>query len=93
MQLLLENLKNSTNRKAQFKTVATFLTENTSIHFTGVIKGDIAKAKKGTEGFGYDAIFIPAGFKRTFAEMNNNEKSLISHRAIAINQFLNYIKA
>lgn len=87
MLLLLKNLENLENRAAQFRTVATFLLENTSYVYSGTVRGNIIKEKTGEKGFGYDPIFMPAGFSKTFAEMSSTEKSLISHRAIAIRKF------
>lgn len=87
MALLLKNLEGTKNRTAQFRTVATFITESSTLQYTGVVKGEIIEKRKGEKGFGYDPIFIPAGFNTTFAEMSNKEKSLVSHRAIAISKF------
>ncbi|MCB0509916.1 MAG: RdgB/HAM1 family non-canonical purine NTP pyrophosphatase [Chitinophagales bacterium] len=93
MQLLLQNMQAIEDRRAQFKTVATFIDVNTSISFEGIILGEITKEKKGKDGFGYDPIFKPAGFPRVFAEMTLQEKSIISHRAIAMQKFVKYMKA
>lgn len=92
MQLLLKNLEKVENKQAQFRTVATFIEENTLYIYEGVVRGEITDTKKGDYGFGYDAIFIPAGFKTTFAEMSINEKSIISHRGIAMKKFLQSLK-
>ena len=92
MLLLLKNMEGQKNRVAQFRTVATFITENASNIYSGVVKGSIIEKKKGNEGFGYDPIFIPAGFSTTFAEMSAKEKSLVSHRAIAIGKFAKYFE-
>lgn len=90
MELLLKNLQLVDKRTAQFRTVATFIENNTSHIFEGVVRGEILKEKRGEEGFGYDALFMPAGFKKSFAEMNINEKGLISHRAIAMKKFISH---
>lgn len=92
MSLLLKNLEGKKDRKAQFRTVATFIVDNTPYVFSGVVRGEIIAKKKGTEGFGYDPIFIPAGFNTTFAEMTNKEKGLVSHRGIAISKFAKYFE-
>lgn len=92
MLLLLKNMEGQKNRKAQFRTVATFIVENTPHIFSGVVRGEIIEKKKGTEGFGYDPIFIPAGFSTTFAEMTNKEKALVSHRGIAISKFTKHFE-
>ena len=91
MQLLLKKLEKQENKKAQFRTVATFIEENTSCMYEGVVRGEITSTKKGENGFGYDAIFVPAGFNKTFAEMNIEEKSILSHRAIAMRKFLQHL--
>ncbi len=65
--------------------------ENYNIVFEGKVMGKISTQILGKNGFGYDAIFIPQGFSKTFAEMNSNEKNYLSHRAIAINKFINFI--
>jgi len=91
MQLLLKKLEKHENKKAQFRTVATFIEENTSCIYEGVVRGEITSTKKGGNGFGYDAIFVPAGFNKTFAEMNIEEKSILSHRAIAMRKFLQHL--
>jgi XTP/dITP diphosphohydrolase len=93
MNLLLENLQNITNRSAQFRTVITFVTPTITKQFEGIVKGDIAKEKKGTEGFGYDPIFIPLGQTKSLAEMSLNEKNKISHRALAMEKLIEYLKA
>jgi XTP/dITP diphosphohydrolase len=92
MDLLLENLLKEEDRTAQFKTVATFINKNTYYSFIGVVIGNITKEKTGSGGFGYDPIFKPSGFDKVFAELSLQEKSIISHRAIAINKFAKFIK-
>lgn len=92
MKLLLEKMKNIEKRTAQFKTVATFLNNDASYKcYEGIIRGEITKTQRGSEGFGYDPIFRPAGFSKVFAEFSNTEKNFISHRAIAFNKFVNFI--
>ena len=74
-KLLLKNLEKSSNRKAKFKTVIAYIGENNEeIFFEGVCKGDIIKSEKGDAGFGYDSIFVPKGYDKTFAELGNEEK-------------------
>lgn len=90
----LDKLVNSTNRNAQFRTVIALIINGKEHLFEGIIKGKITLEKKGSSGFGYDPIFIPDGFTKTFAEMNIEEKNTISHRAIAIKKltaFLNQL--
>jgi XTP/dITP diphosphohydrolase len=87
---VLYEMKDVTNRKAQFRTViALVIGENdyetcSSFIFEGIIGGSIIKERRGTNGFGYDPIFIPDGFEITFAEMSLEAKNKISHRAIAV---------
>jgi XTP/dITP diphosphohydrolase len=90
--LLLQNLKNDTNRKAQFRTVITLLgVEEEPVYFEGIIRGEIITEKRGTSGFGYDPIFIPEGQTKTFAEMSMDEKNQLSHRAIAVRKLGAYL--
>ncbi len=92
MNKLLTELANKPNRKAQFKTVIA-LNYNGSQHlFTGIAKGEIIKSKIGYQGFGYDPIFKPQGYQQTFAELSLKEKASISHRGLAIKQFLEFLK-
>lgn len=93
MQKLLDNLKNKTSRKAQFKTVIALIINNETHTFQGIIEGEIIKEKKGNSGFGYDPIFQPAGYKQTFAELGNEIKNKISHRALAVNKLTEFIKS
>ena len=90
---LLKNLINIKNRKARFKTIiALFL--NKKLHrFEGIINGTISYSKKGNKGFGYDPVFIPEGYKKTFAELSINEKNEISHRSIAVKKLTYFIKS
>ncbi|GGD25999.1 non-canonical purine NTP diphosphatase [Flavobacterium orientale] len=92
MDKLLVNLSDKTNRKAQFKTTICLNIDGKQHLFEGSIKGTITTEKKGNQGFGYDPIFIPHGYNRTFAEMTLEEKSKISHRGLAITQLVNFLK-
>ena len=91
MQKLLENLKNQTNRKAQFKTVIALHLNNTLHTFEGICEGNITETKQGNQGFGYDPIFKPHGFNETFAEMDLTRKNKISHRGKAIQLLVNFL--
>ena len=92
MNLLLKNLASRKNRKAKFKTVITFFNgKGQSFVFEGIVYGKITLEKKGTEGFGYDPIFKPNGFKETFAQMPLHQKTKISHRGIALRKFLTHL--
>lgn len=93
IDLLLKNLGDNSNRKARFRTVITLVgLEPKPIFFEGVVEGTIISSKRGTSGFGYDPIFIPDGHTRTYAEMSLQEKSLLSHRAIAVKKLEAYLK-
>ena len=81
---LLVNLKDHKNRKAQFRTVICIIIEGQEKIFDGICKGSIIAARRGSEGFGYDPIFIPEGSSKTFAEMTMEEKNYFSHRKKAI---------
>lgn len=88
MNLVLEKLSNSTNRKAQFKTVIALNINNEQYLFTGIVEGEIRNEKTGTNGFGYDPIFEPENLAKTFAEMSLEEKNKLSHRGRAVEQLI-----
>ncbi|MEZ4796264.1 MAG: non-canonical purine NTP diphosphatase [Flavobacteriaceae bacterium] len=91
MNLLLKNISQKDNRKAQFKTVIA-LHLNGKLHtFTGICKGKITLQKSGKKGFGYDPIFKPNGYEQTFAEMDLELKNKIGHRGKAINQLVSFL--
>lgn len=92
IDLLLYKLKNEVNRKAQFRTVITLITQRGMKQFEGLIKGEILTSRRGDNGFGYDPIFQPAGYSKSFAELSMSEKNNISHRAIAFRKLVNYLK-
>lgn len=90
---LLDAMKGSENRKADFKTVvALILPDGKTEFFEGRVDGVITMEKRGEEGFGYDPIFIPDGYDKTFAELGENIKNKISHRAKAIAALCEYLK-
>lgn len=93
MNKLLENLLDKQNRKAQFKTIIALNINNEQHLFEGIIKGEIISEKRGTKGFGYDPIFVPEGFSTTFAEMEMNEKAILSHRGIATRKLISFLEA
>ncbi len=92
MQKLLADLKGKTNRNAQFRTAICLNIDNKQFIFEGICKGEILKEKKGGKGFGYDPVFAPKGFNTSFAEMSAEEKNKISHRGIAIQQLVKFLK-
>jgi XTP/dITP diphosphohydrolase len=83
MQKLLQKLQGVDNRRAQFRTAICLLMDGEEHLFEGVVKGEIIRERRGGAGFGYDPIFIPEGHQETFAEMGNEVKNTISHRARA----------
>lgn len=92
MQKLLHNMEGKDNRKAQFRTAVSLILNGKEYLFEGVVKGQIIKEKHGTSGFGYDPIFMPDGYNKTFAELGNEIKNQISHRAIAVNKLCEFLK-
>jgi XTP/dITP diphosphohydrolase len=92
MDKLLDALSNTTNRKAQFKTIIALNLNGRQHLFTGIARGEITLEKIGNQGFGYDPIFIPEGHTATFAQLSLEEKGLISHRGKATEQLINFLK-
>jgi XTP/dITP diphosphohydrolase len=91
MRKVLEELGEAPNRNAQFKTVIALILQGKEYFFEGVVKGEILKEKKGKDGFGYDPIFRPLGYKESFAEMSIAQKNLISHRGLAVKKLINFL--
>ena len=92
MDLLLKNLGDNPDRSAAFQTVITYIDESgTATQFKGEVIGSIRHEKKGSNGFGYDPIFQPDGFDVTFAELTDQEKNNISHRARAVKKLLKHL--
>lgn len=90
---LLQELKGVGDRGARFRTVVAFVDEGGSIHyFEGICPGEIIREERGTGGFGYDSLFVPAGQDRTFAELPLEEKNEISHRGRSLRQFAEYLR-
>ena len=91
MNMLLNKLGNNINRKAQFRTAIALNINQKQFIFEGVCKGQILEHKQGNSGFGYDPIFLPDGFDKSFAEMQLSEKGEISHRGKAIQKLVNFL--
>jgi XTP/dITP diphosphohydrolase len=91
VNLLLKNLADKTDRSAQFRTVITLIQNGEVTQFEGRIKGQIISELRGSEGFGYDPIFVPQGYETTFAEMSLEEKGKISHRARAFEKLVAFL--
>jgi XTP/dITP diphosphohydrolase len=92
MQKLLSALEGKQDRSAQFKTVIALMLENKLHLFEGIAEGTIAKEMKGNGGFGYDPVFIPIGFDKSFAELDQSIKNKISHRARAIEKLIQFLQ-
>lgn len=88
---VLSEMERHENRKAKFRTVIALIIDGTEHRFEGVVSGSITRMPMGTGGFGYDPIFTPMGFDRTFSEMSINEKNNISHRGRAFKQMLEFL--
>lgn len=91
VNLLLKNLADKTDRSARFRTVITLIQNGEVSQFEGNIKGQIITELRGTEGFGYDPIFVPEGYETTFAEMSLAEKGKMSHRARAFEKLVAFL--
>lgn len=92
ISLLLQNLEGVKDRKAQFKTIITWVAKGKIKQFEGIVKGKILEKKQGIGGFGYDPIFQPKGQDVSFAQMPAAQKNLISHRAKAVEKLANFLK-
>ncbi|RYY49699.1 MAG: RdgB/HAM1 family non-canonical purine NTP pyrophosphatase [Chitinophagaceae bacterium] len=90
---LLDKLKDQHNRSAQFKTIISLVLDDKEYQFEGICKGKIITVERGTNGFGYDPVFIPEGAAKTFAEMTMEEKNTYSHRKKATQQFVEFLKS
>ncbi|MBR1596929.1 MAG: non-canonical purine NTP diphosphatase [Phocaeicola sp.] len=91
MKKLLENLKGITNREAQFRTAICLIEGGEEHLFEGLVKGKIIEEKRGEAGFGYDPVFVPNGYDQTFAELGEDIKNQISHRARAVEKLCDYL--
>lgn len=92
VEKLLNALKGEKNRAAQFRTVIALIDGEETHFFQGIVTGRIAEKPSGDGGFGYDSVFIPDGFERTFAEFSAQEKNQISHRARALAELKLFLK-
>lgn len=93
MQKLLSELKDKTNKNAHFKTVMALIIDGKEYLFEGKIEGKIISEKLGTNGFGYDPIFVPDGYNETFAQLDSETKNKISHRSRALQKMLEFISS
>jgi XTP/dITP diphosphohydrolase len=92
VDLLLSKMAGKENREARFRTVIALIMNGEEHAFDGVAEGEIIQQRIGTGGFGYDPVFVPNGFKKTFAELTLEEKNSISHRGKAVKALVNFLK-
>lgn len=92
MDVILSKLANEDNRRACFRTCVALIYEGKTHFFDGTVEGRIIREKRGTGGFGYDPLFIPEGYDKTFAELGNEVKNGISHRARAVEKLAAFLK-
>jgi len=93
MEKLLVELQNKLSRKAKFRTIIALNITNKQYLFEGICDGEILNEKTGVKGFGYDPIFKPSSASCSFAEMNSEEKNIISHRGIAIQKLVKFLNS
>lgn len=93
MKMVLDKLAKINNRKARFRTVISLVMNGKERQFEGIVEGEILKHKRGGSGFGYDPLFLPSGYNRSFAEMSLTEKNKISHRGRAVEKLVLYLKS
>ena len=90
-RLLLRNLEGAANRRARFRTVICLILGGEEHFFEGIVEGRLAERESGTEGFGYDPLFVPDGSDRSFARMSAEEKNALSHRGRAVRRLADYL--
>ncbi len=88
---VLKMMGGTANRRARFRTVIALILDGKEYFFEGIVNGEIITEKRGSEGFGYDPVFVPEGSNLTFAEMPLDEKNRISHRARAFEKLRNFL--
>ena len=88
---LLAEMEGKENRKARFRTAICLIEDGKEHLFEGIVNGEIIQERRGGSGFGYDPVFVPEGYTETFAEMGNDEKNKISHRARAVAKLCDYL--
>ena len=92
MELALQKLGDTDNRSARFRTVIALILDQKEYTFEGIVEGQIARQRSGDGGFGYDPVFVPDGFDKTFAELPVEIKNQISHRARAVEKLVQFLK-
>lgn len=91
MRLLLRNMDDKDNRSSRFRTVIALIEGDVEHLFKGECEGLITREREGTDGFGYDPVFLPTGYNLTFAQMSPDEKNAISHRGRAVSKLISYL--
>lgn len=89
---LLEALRDQPDRSARFRTVMALVLDGEEYHFEGICPGRILTTPRGSQGFGYDPVFVPEGADLTFAEMGMEEKNRFSHRRKALDRLIDFLK-
>ncbi len=92
VEKMLREMEGKTNRKARFRTVIALIMNNETYYFEGIVDGEILTERHGSEGFGYDPIFRPEGYEKSFAELTLEEKNRISHRGRAVAKLIEFLK-
>lgn len=92
MRRLLKELEEKENRKARFRTVIALILNGEVHQFEGTVEGHILREKRGASGFGYDPVFVPEGYTESFAELGEDIKNQISHRARAVQKLAEFLK-
>ncbi len=91
-RLLLRNLEGREDRRARFRTVIALIRGGEEHLFEGIVEGRIVDRETGCEGFGYDPMFVPDGYDRTFAEMTPDQKNAVSHRGRAVRRLVDFLR-
>lgn len=91
-RLLLRNLEGREDRRARFRTVIALIRGGEEHLFEGIVEGRIVDRETGCEGFGYDPLFVPDGYDRTFAEMTPDQKNAVSHRGRAVRRLVDFLR-
>ncbi|PLX24203.1 MAG: non-canonical purine NTP pyrophosphatase [Salinivirgaceae bacterium] len=93
LEKLLREMEDKEDRKARFRTVICYMINDEVLFFEGIVNGTIIREKRGKEGFGYDPVFVPDGYDKTFAEIDLDIKNKISHRGRAFQEFVAYLRS
>lgn len=92
IEKLLSELQGQENRSARFRTVISLIIKGKAVHFEGIVEGAIIHERRGADGFGYDPVFLPDGYDKTFAEMDLGLKNSISHRGRAMRKLIEHLR-